>query len=102
MSLSIATGLAARPLPLGTFGEPYVLVDAALRARWRDVELAWVTRNLLDARWRAWEVAYPSRFGEGSASLLPATHFAAGAPFSTFVTLSVAIPTSGDMDSPEP
>jgi len=95
------TGLAARPLPLGTFGEPYVLVDAALRARWRGVELAWVTRNLLDARWRAWEVAYPSRFGDGPASLLPATHFAAGTPFSTFVTLSVAIPTSGDMDSRE-
>ncbi len=95
------TGLAARPLPLGTFGEPYVLVDAALRARWRGVELAWVARNLLDARWRAWELAYPSRFGDGPAPMLPATHFAAGAPFSTFVTLSVAVPTSGDMDSPE-
>ncbi len=94
------TGLAARPLPLGTFGEPYVLVDASLRARWRGVELAWVARNLLDARWRAWELAYPSRFGDGPASMLPVTHFAAGAPFFTFVSLSVAIPTTGEPDSP--
>jgi iron complex outermembrane receptor protein len=94
------TGLAARPLPLGTFGEPYVLVDASLRARWRGVELAWVARNLLDARWRAWELAYPSRFGDGPTSMVPATHFAAGAPFFTFVSLSVAIPTVGEPDSP--
>ncbi len=94
------TALAARPLPLGTFGEPYALVDAALRARWRSVELAVVARNVLDARWRAFELAYPSRFGDGPASMLPATHIAAGPPFTAFVSLSVAVPT-GAADTTE-
>ena len=87
------TVLAARPLPLGTFGEPYALLDASVRARWRMLELAVVGRNLLDAQWHAYELAYQSNFGSGTASMLPATHIAAGAPFTCFVSLTVTIPT---------
>jgi hypothetical protein len=85
------TVLGARPMPLDRFGQPYALVDASARVGWRAAELALIARNLLDARWRATELEYPSRFGDPAepASMRPARHVAAGAPLTVIVALTL-------------
>lgn len=85
------THVAPRPLPLGQFGEPVFLADAAARVRWRALELGLSVRNLFDARWRQAELNYPSNFADPAQapSLRAARHFIAGEPRTLFLTLAL-------------
>jgi iron complex outermembrane recepter protein len=78
-----------RPLPEANWARPYTLVDAALGAATRYVDLSLRVTNLVDARVRPVELFYASSFDpEGPRSLSKSRHFAAGAPREWLVTLS--------------
>jgi iron complex outermembrane recepter protein len=83
--------IGPKPLPLDRYSEPIFLFDAALRGRWKAVELGLTVENLLDTRWREAEFNYVSNFRgpEAPASLLATRHFAAGAPRTLRGTLTV-------------
>jgi len=96
LQLTAAVGggwVGPRPLPLGARGEPSWQVDLAARARYRFVELGVSLENLFDVRNRSVELNYASSFGlsgqGGAPSLRPARHFAAGAPRTWWLTLTV-------------
>ena len=58
--------------------------------QWRELELGLIATNLMDARYRLGEYNFASDFhSQGSATLVPSRHFAAGAPRSLFATLAV-------------
>ncbi|MDC0712821.1 TonB-dependent receptor [Stigmatella sp. ncwal1] len=83
--------LGPKPLPLDRYSDPIFLFDAALRGRWKAVELGLTVENLLDARWREAEFNYVSNFrgAEAPASLLATRHFSAGAPRTLRGTLTL-------------
>ncbi len=85
------SSIGPKPLPLGRFSEPIFLFDAAVRGRWKAVELGLTVENLLDARWRESEFNYVSNFRgpDAPASLLATRHFSAGAPRTVLGTLTV-------------
>ncbi len=91
---NVALGQSAigpKPLPLGRFSESIFLLDAAVRGRWRSMELGVELENVLDARWREAEFNYVSNFRgpDAPASLLATRHFSAGAPRTVRGTLTV-------------
>ena len=91
---SIAAGVshvAPRPLPLGTFGTRYTVVDLGARLRWRWIEGGIEVQNLFDSRYHQFELFYPSNFESPSArpSMLPALHFVAGPPLTAMGTLTL-------------
>jgi hypothetical protein len=59
--------------------------------RWRWVELAVEIQNLFDARYHQLELFYASNFSSPTArpSMLPALHFAAGAPLTAMGVLTL-------------
>ena len=85
------TYVGRRPLPLAEWAEPYHLVDAAIGARYRFIELAASVTNLLDARFREAEFHHISNFSDPTAprSMLAARHFSAGAPRQWLFTVSL-------------
>ncbi|MDY7228164.1 TonB-dependent receptor [Hyalangium rubrum] len=85
------SSIGPKPLPLDRFSEPIFLFDAAVRGRWRAVELGLTVENLLDASWREAEFNYVSNFRgpDAPASLLATRHFSAGAPRTVRGTLTV-------------
>ncbi|MCB9591167.1 MAG: TonB-dependent receptor [Sandaracinaceae bacterium] len=84
------TWLGPRPLPNGAEGDGYAVIDASAHVGWRFVELGLLLRNLLDARYERASFSYVSSFDATRApSMTPASHFAAGAPFSFFLTLTL-------------
>ncbi|XXF78759.1 TonB-dependent receptor [Myxococcaceae bacterium GXIMD 01537] len=92
------SAIGPRPLPLGRFSEPVFLFDAALRARWRWMEVGLDVRNLLDARWREAEFNFVSNFrgADAPASLLATRHFSAGEPRTVSGTLTVHLDLQED------
>jgi TonB family protein len=85
------SAIGPKPLPLDRFSAPIFLFDAAVRGRWRAMELGLTVENLLDARWRESEFNYVSNFRgpEAPASLLATRHFSVGAPRTVRGTLTV-------------
>ncbi len=84
------TYLSPRPLPYGQFAAPVFLVDAAASARWRFFEVGVEIFNLFNQRYAASEYSFVSDWGNREApSLVPARHFAAGAPFSVLGHVAV-------------
>lgn len=90
---SLAVGLSyvsPRPLPYDEWGEPLFTLDAAVGLGWRALTLGLEVTNLLDRRYRRGEFNYASDFRSQSApTLVPARHFAAGAPRAAFLSLSL-------------
>lgn len=81
-----STLLSRRPLPYGRYADPVFLIEARTSVRWRALELSLEVFNLLDSKFAASEYAFVSDWGNRDApSLVPARHFAAGAP-RTFLT----------------
>ncbi|MGE0785484.1 MAG: TonB-dependent receptor [Sandaracinaceae bacterium] len=101
------TWLGPRPLPNGAEGDAYAVVDASAHVSWRFVELGVMAQNLFDARYQRALFSYVSRFDlDRAASMTPATHYAAGAPFMFFVTLTLHLTPlawlRGEPDTEEP
>jgi hypothetical protein len=83
------TYVGRRALPYGQRSDTIFTVDASATVTWRSVELGLVSTNLLDQRYRLSEFNFVSDFrGSTQPSLVPARHFAAGAPRGVFLTLA--------------
>lgn len=99
LQLSLAAGLgwvAPMPMPLGAASRARWQLDLSARARVRAYELALSAINLFDTRNRAQELYYSSSFGaDGANSMRAARHFAAGAPRSFWLTLTVFLDDMG-------
>jgi TonB family protein len=79
-----------RALPYGQRSDTIFTVDGAAAVAYRAVELEFSAMNLFDQRYRIAEYNYVSDFHSASApTLVPARHFAAGAPRTLFVSLAV-------------
>ena len=94
LKLSAALGVQVvgqRPLPLGEVADPFALVDVALGARWRMVEVGAALQNLFDARYRSAELNYVSNFRDPELppSMMAARHYSAGAPRTFMLTLTL-------------
>jgi len=93
LHLSLAAGLGwvgPMPMPLGAASRPRWQLDLSARVRVRAYELALSATNLFDIRNRANEFYYTSSFGaDGASSMRAARHFAAGAPQSFWLTLTI-------------
>ncbi|MDQ3034030.1 MAG: TonB-dependent receptor [Myxococcota bacterium] len=90
--------LGERPLPLGAAADPVVLVDVALRARWRLFELGVQVQNLFDTRWQQSVFHYVSSFDPvATPSRVPAIHASAGAPISVLATLAILVDESAPL-----
>ena len=91
--LNLAAGLgwvAPMPMPLGAASQPRWQLDLSARVRVRGYELALSAINLFDIRNRSNEFYYSSSFGaDGASSMRAARHFAAGAPRSFWLTLTI-------------
>jgi TonB family protein len=75
------TALAQRPLPYGEFSDAFALLDAAVHLRWQAVDFGIDVTNLLGTEYAASEYSFVSDWRQSpTPSLLPARHFAAGAP----------------------
>lgn len=84
------TYVAPRPLPLSERGDPYVLLDLAVRVRYRFVELGLQLDNLLNRRYRLSEFNYASDFhSRAFPTRVPVRHFVAGPPLGVFATLTL-------------
>lgn len=82
--------LSARPLPYGQTSPPIVLVDLSAFARWRMLELGIEIFNLLNKQYAATPYSFVSDWGNRDVpSMVPARHFAAGAPRTFMGTLAV-------------
>lgn len=92
-SLSLGGGYVGhRALPYGQRSDAIFTLDSAASLGLRGVELELTVTNLLDARYRAAELNYVSDFRSQSLpTLVPARHFAAGAPRLVFLSLSVTL-----------
>jgi iron complex outermembrane recepter protein len=88
-----ATAIGPRPIPFGQLADPIFLLDTSAQLSWRWLSLGISVDNLLDTRWRAFVFNYASNFrgADQPASLVPANHFAAGAPRTVLLTLTLAL-----------
>ncbi len=85
------TYVGRRALPLGQRSDVIFVVDASAELSWKALSLGVSAMNLLDNRYKQVELNYASDFRTGGSlpSLVPAMHFAAGAPRAVMVTLGV-------------
>jgi iron complex outermembrane receptor protein len=91
---NLATGftyVAPRPLPFGELGPAYGSLDAAMRVRFRSVEVGVEAANLVDRRNKVAVYNYASNFRgpDAFASRLTASHYAAGPPRMVLGTLTL-------------
>lgn len=98
---NIATGLsyvAPRPLPYGELGPAFGTFDAAVRLRYRAVELGIEGTNLFDRRNKIAVYNYASNFRDPSAfaSRLSQQHFAAGPPRMFMATFTLYFDADGE------
>jgi hypothetical protein len=78
------------PMPLGAASYARWQLDVNARVRVRAYELGLSAINLFDVQNRASELYYTSSFGvDGATSMRAARHFAAGAPRSFWLTLTI-------------
>lgn len=98
-----ATLVGRKPLPNDQLSERIAVLDAGAELRYRFLGLELLVENLLDARYRAYELSTISDFsptdGSPSGSLMPARLFAAGAPRTFFVMLSLHLDPQGFTES---
>jgi TonB family protein len=80
-----------RALPYSEQGHDTFLVDALAELRLREVAVGVEVYNLLNAEWFDGEFVYPSRWGGGSADLVPQRHVSVGAPRTILATVSVCL-----------
>lgn len=86
------TYVGRRALPYGQRSDQIFTLDASLSVAWRIFEVALIGTNLLDTQYRLSEFNYASDFrNEGQPTLVPARHFAAGAPRGLFLALSATL-----------
>jgi iron complex outermembrane receptor protein len=89
---SLAAGwtyVGSRSLPYSQASDVISVMDASANLAWHAWELSLSVTNLFDRRYRLGEYNYASDFhGAPEATLIPARHFAAGAPRSVFLSLS--------------
>jgi iron complex outermembrane receptor protein len=92
-SLSLGAGYVGhRALPYGQRSDTIFTLDSGASAAWRSFELELQCTNLLDTRYRAAELNYVSDFhSQPLATLVPARHFAAGAPREVFLSLAITL-----------
>lgn len=91
---ALATGVTyvgRRPLPYGQRSNVVFTIDTNLTVAWKGLEVGLVATNLFDTRYRLGEYNYESTFAPGMPTLVPARHFAAGAPRAFFATLAVTV-----------
>ena len=83
------TYVGRRALPYGQRSDTIFTVDASATVSWQSVEVGLVATNLFDQKYRLSEFNFVSDFrGAGQPTLVPARHFAAGAPQALFLTLA--------------
>jgi hypothetical protein len=85
------TYVGRRALPFGQRSDVIFVMDASAELAWKQFTLGASLSNLLDTKYRQVELNYASDFrlsGE-LPTLVPARHFAAGAPRMVMVTLAV-------------
>ncbi|MAC28521.1 MAG: TonB-dependent receptor [Sandaracinus sp.] len=86
------TFLSPRPLPFGEEAAPIHLLDASASVGWGPVAVGLEIYNLLDRRYAALELTYPSYWDRSAPrSRLPHRHTAAGAPRTLMATLEVTL-----------
>jgi len=92
-TVSLGAGYVGhRALPYGQRSDTIFTLDSGASLGWRGYELELQATNLLDARYRAAELNYVSDFrSQPLPTLVPARHFAAGAPRLVFISLSVTL-----------
>jgi iron complex outermembrane receptor protein len=85
------TFVGRRALPFGQRSDVIFVVDASAELSWRQLSLGLSATNLLDTRYRQVQLNYASDFHttQSLPTLVPAIHFAAGAPRAVLVTLGV-------------
>ncbi len=81
--------IGQRALPFGQRSDTIFTADASLTAGYRNFDFTVAATNLFDVTYRLSEFNYASDFrNEGPPTLVPARHFAAGAPREILFTLS--------------
>jgi iron complex outermembrane recepter protein len=92
-SLSLGAGYVGhRALPYGQRSDTIFTLDSGASLGFRGYEIELQVTNLLGSRYRAAELNYVSDFrSQPLPTLVPARHFAAGAPRLIFVSLSVTL-----------
>lgn len=86
------THLSSRPLPFGASAKPINLFDASASIGWGPVSIGLEIYNLLDSRYAALELSFPSHWDTDSPrSRLPTRHLAAGAPRTVMATLELRL-----------
>jgi iron complex outermembrane receptor protein len=90
-TLSLGAGYVGhRALPFGQRSDTIFTLDSAAGLRWKGYELELEVTNLLDSRYHAAELNYVSDFrSQPLPTLVPAQHFAAGAPREVFVSFGI-------------
>jgi hypothetical protein len=84
------TYVGHRALPYGQRSDVIFTVDASATVSWKMVEIGIQATNLFDRRYRLGEFNFPSDFrSQPSPTLVPARHFAAGAPRAVFLSLAL-------------
>ncbi len=85
------TWVGRRALPYGQRSDVIFVIDASAELAWKQLSLGVSATNLLDTQYKQVELNYASNFQTSGAlpSLVPARHFAAGAPRTVLVTLAV-------------
>jgi iron complex outermembrane recepter protein len=92
-TLSAGAGYVGhRALPYGQRSDTIFTLDTGASARYRAYELELQVTNLLDSRYRAAELNYVSDFrSQPLPTLVPARHFAAGAPREVFLSFAITL-----------
>jgi len=84
--------LSPRPLPFGEFAQPVALLDASTGLGWGPFELSLEVFNLLNNRYAASELNFPSTWEpDGARKRTPVRHTAAGAPRAWLATLGMTL-----------
>jgi hypothetical protein len=86
------TYVGRRALPFGERSDTIFTIDPSASLAWRNFEVGLVITNLLNRQYRLAEFNYASDFrSDAQPTLVPARHFAAGAPRGVFLTLSATL-----------
>ena len=84
--------LSSRPLPFGASAKPINLFDASASIGWGPVSIGLEIYNLLDSRYAALELSFPSHWDTSAPrSRFPTRHLAAGAPRTVMATLELQL-----------
>lgn len=86
------TFVGRRALPYGQRSGVIFTMDASASVGWRNFDLEVSSTNLLDTKYKLGEYNFASDWQQSSTpNLVPARHFAAGAPRAVFLTLTINV-----------